>query len=148
MSGIHAVLRVFVASLVAGVILSAAPARADTLPKEDRAALQSLVQQQIEAFQRDDGAAAYAFATDRLHQVFPDVETFMKMVRDTYPPVYRPRSVVFGDIVDTSQGPIQVVYLGGPDGLGYIAYYSFEKQPDGRWLISGCLLQKNPASAI
>src|SRR5262245_54083049 len=127
MSGIRAVLRVFAASLLAGVILSAAPLRADTLPDDQRAALKGLVQHQLDAFQRDDGVTAYSYAGSKVHEIFPDADTFMRMVRDSYPPVYRPRSVVFGQLVDTPSGPIQVVYLGGQDGVGYVALYTFEK---------------------
>ena len=148
MSGIRAVLRVFAASMLAGVILCAAPVRADTMPEEQRTALRGLVQQQLDAFQRDDGATAFSFAGTRVHTIFPDADTFMRMVRDSYPPVYRPRSVVFGQLVDTASGPIQVVYLGGQDGVGYVALYTFEKLTDGSWRIAGCLLAKNPGDPI
>ena len=147
MSGIRAVLRVFAATLLAGVILSTAPVRADTAADE-RIHLQGLIQQQLDAFRRDDGEKAFSFAGTLVHQRFQDADTFMKMVRDAYAAVYRPRSVVFGQIVKTESGPIQVVYLGGPDGVGYIAFYSFEQQPDGTWRIAGCLLQKNPGDPI
>jgi hypothetical protein len=72
----------------------------------------------------------------------------MKTVREGYPPVYRPRSVLFGELLETDSGPIQVVFLGGHDGQGYIALYTFERQTNGSWLIAGCLLRKNPGTAI
>ena len=38
------------------------------------------------------------------------------MVRGQYQPVYRPRSVTFGPLVDSPAGPLQKVFLVGPDG--------------------------------
>src|SRR3990172_3233668 len=105
MSGIHPVLRVFLALVLLTVILIAPSVRAETLPDSDRALLQSLVQEQLDAFQRDDGEAAYAFAGSRAHQIFPDADTFMRMVRESYPPVYRPRSIVFGQLMETPSRP-------------------------------------------
>lgn len=146
---IQLILRAFYVICV--LILAAAPSRADSpapLTGDDRSALQALIQNQIEAFKRDDGEAAFGFAGSRVHSIFSDAEEFMKTVREGYPPVYRPRSVLFGQLVETDSGPIQVVYLGGEDGHAYMALYTFERQTDGSWLIAGCLLRKNPGTAI
>jgi hypothetical protein len=114
----------------------------------EKTALQALVQKQLDAFQRDDGEAAFGFAGSRVHEIFSDAEDFMKTVREGYPPVYRPRSVLFGQLLETDSGPIQIVFLGGQDGHAYVALYTFERQTDGSWLIAGCLLRKNPGTAI
>lgn len=148
---IHLVLRVFRAICV--LVFAAMPAWADSpaakpLTADERAALQLLVQNQLDAFQRDDGEAAFGLAGSRVHSIFSDAEDFMKTVREGYPPVYRPRSVLFGELVETPSGPIQVVYLGGHDGHSYVALYTFERQNNGSWLIAGCLLRKNPGTAI
>ncbi len=146
---IHLVLRAFYVICV--LTLAAAPSRADSptpLTGDERGALQALVQNQIEAFKRDDSEAAFSFAGSRVHSIFADAEEFMRTVREGYPPVYRPRSVLFGQLVETDSGPIQVVYLGGEDGHAYMALYTFERQTDGSWLIAGCLLRKNPGTAI
>jgi hypothetical protein len=136
------------------LLLAIGPVRADSpdaaiaLSADERATLQTLVKDQLDAFQRDDGEAAFGFAGSRVHSIFADAEDFMKTVRESYPPVYRPRSVLFGQLVETPSGPIQVVYLGGHDGYAYVALYTFEKQDNGSWLIAGCLLSKNPGTAI
>ena len=114
-------------------------ARAD-VSSADRATIQTIIQNQIAAFQRDDGATAYSYASPTIQGLFPSPEQFMTMVRDGYRPVYRPRSVVFGEVIETLAGPVQRVYLTGPDGRGWVALYSLERQPDGSWKINGCRL--------
>jgi hypothetical protein len=64
------------------------------------------------------------------------------MVRSGYGPVYRPRTFEFRNIVDHGSGPEQQVFVVGPDGRGYIAHYTMERQPDGSWRIGGCYLER------
>ncbi len=65
----------------------------------------------------------------------------MDMVREGYQPVYRPKKVDFGDVVDLPEGPEQQVFVIGPDGRRYLAHYMMERQPDASWRISGCYLE-------
>ena len=125
---------------------AAAPsARADAtadLTAADRAAIRQVVQSQLEAFQRDDGAAAYAYASPMIQQKFGSPEVFMTMVRTAYEPVYRPSQVLFQEVVDLYGQPAQVVFLVGPDGEPVVAYYPMERQADGTWRIDGCILRE------
>ena len=43
----------------------------------DRAAVQNVIEQQIQAFLRDDGATAYSFAAPTIKQMYPTVDAFM-----------------------------------------------------------------------
>lgn len=124
------------------------PGRAETLDGNERAAIQALIVSQMSAFARDDGAAAYALASPGTRDTFPTVEAFMAMVRHDYTPVYRPRTVLFGPLVDGLYGPMQVVFVIGSDGLSYVATYSLERQPDGGWMISGCAIVRNNSPRI
>jgi hypothetical protein len=133
---------------IAGVLIAVAlaalavvPALAgSTVSPADQTAMQALITSQIDAFRHDNGAAAYADAAPSIHDLFPTVDAFMAMVRNGYQPVYRPQSVIFGDTMPGDTGPLQKVYVTGPDGKDYVAVYSFERQPDGSWKISGCSL--------
>ena len=69
----------------------------------------------------------------------------MNMVRNAYKPVYRPQSVTFGQLSDSPYGPLQKVFLVGPDGKSYVAVYSLQRQPDGTWRINGCTLVEDTA---
>jgi hypothetical protein len=121
--------------------LAAGPALAGgTVSAADQTAMQALITNQIDAFRHDNGATAYADASPEIHNIFPTVDAFMAMVRSGYQPVYRPQSVIFGDMIQGDGGPMQKVYVTGPDGKDYVAVYSFERQPDGSWKISGCSL--------
>ena len=133
--------------LLAGLILGFG-ARADEVPAADREAIQGIITSQIEAFRRDDGAAAYGYASPSIQGLFPTVEQFMGMVRNGYMPVYRPRSVTFGATEASPSGPMQKVFLTGPDGRNWVAIYSLERQPDGTWKINGVRLVEEDGATI
>jgi hypothetical protein len=127
---------------------AAAPALADDVAGADANAIKGIISSQIEAFQRDDGAAAYDYASPTIKGFFPSVEQFMGMVRNGYQPVYRPKSVTFGPIVDSPVGPIQKVFLTGPDGRNWVAIYTLQRQPDGSWKINGVQLVEDNGATI
>ena len=110
------------------------------VPPSDHAAIEGVISEQIEDFQRDDGAAAFAFASPDLQTTFGTPERFMGMVRSGYQPVYRPRSFTFGDLVEADGRIVQEVAVIGPDGVPRMALYTMEQQPDGSWRIAGCQL--------
>jgi hypothetical protein len=129
--------------LILWLIAVAVPAWAqDTAPisPADQTAIHKVVQSQLDAFQKDDGAAAFGFATPDLRQRFETVENFMAMVRDRYPAVYRPSQVTFGALENSDGSIVQHVLVVGPDGNLHEALYFMERQKDGTWLIGGCLL--------
>lgn len=119
---------------------------AQDLADADRAAIRMMIADQIEAFRRDDADGAYGFAAPDIKRMFPTPERFMEMVRNQYRPVYRPRSVAFGEATETAGGALQKVFLTGPDGRGWLAAYLAERQEDGSWRISGCALSIDDAS--
>ena len=132
-------------SLLGLVMLLAAPLRAESLSAEDKAAFQSVITGQIEAFRAEDGARAYSYAAPMIKQIFPNPDVFMNMVRQGYQPVYRPQSFKFGPAGLSASGrPIQRVTVVGPDGITYEAIYTMERQPDGSWQINGCAIVRAP----
>lgn len=108
----------------------------------DSEAFQKIIKQQMNAFAADNAAEAFSFATNNLKRQFQTPEFFLEMVRRGYQPVYRPKSVTFGLSKVTDIGPTQEVYVTGPKGKNWLAVYSFEKQQDGSWRISGCYLKE------
>jgi len=117
------------------------PAAAQELSDRDRAAIRDVISQQIEAFRRDDGNAAFSFASPDVQRLFGTAQTFMDMVRKGYRPVYRPRVFDFGNIVEMNGQPTQRVHVVGPDGRRVNALYPMTRLPDGSWRIDGCFLQ-------
>jgi hypothetical protein len=110
----------------------------------DRAAIQSTIQQQLQAFLRDDGATAYSFAAPSIRSLFPTEEIFMQMVQRGYPQVYRPRAYEFQDLVEKAGHLEQTVEIVDGDGVFWSALYTLERQPDGSWKITGCYIVKKP----
>ena len=141
-------LGVLVALVVVAGVAFALPARAATLGDGDGAAIQALIAGQIAAFRANDSDAAYAMASPTIQQTFPSVAAFMDMVESGYMPVYRPQSFSFGTLEDSPLGPVQSVFVTGPDGDSYIATYLLQRQGDGSWKINGCSLRHDNAPAI
>ena len=112
-------------------------------------AFRAVISGQMEAFARDDGAAALAFAAPSIQRLFGTPERFMAMVRGGFQPVYRPRTVAFEAPIrvpargglDSGGAFAQPVRVTGPDGRPVLAMYHMEQQPDGSWRIAGVVLR-------
>jgi len=113
----------------------------------DRSTIQELIRGQLSAFARNDAKGAYAYASPEIQRKFQNPEIFITMVKRGYRPVYQPREVSFGQIRATKNGPLQEVYVVGPDGNNWLALYSFSQGADGSWKISGCYLTKSKGFA-
>jgi hypothetical protein len=108
----------------------------------------AIVERQFDAFQRDDGQAAYALAAPTIKDMFSDADHFMATVRDHYAPVYRHRSADFGAFKESGDDASLEATLVDNDNVVWTALYSFRRVSNGDWLISGCILAKAEASAI
>lgn len=106
----------------------------------DAQAIRDVIRSQIEAFRRDDGEAAFALASPAIRARFGTAENFMRMVRDGYPPVYRPRAYRFLELSLRDGHPLQKLALIGPDGFAVLAIYPMVKLEDGSWRTDGCYL--------
>ena len=68
---------------------------AQGLEGADGPSIRGIIQKQLEAFGRDDAAEAYSYAAPAIQELFPSEDRFMRMVREGYKPVYRPKSFAF-----------------------------------------------------
>jgi hypothetical protein len=114
---------------------------------DDVAAAQSVIRSQEQAFGRDDPAAAYSHAAPAIQGIFPDAETFMAMVRNSYAPVYRHKSFEFGEARVADGKIAQRVHIIDAEGVPWEALYTLELQPDGSLKITGCMLLKTGQAA-
>ena len=121
--------------LVLAACAPIAAAASDVLPEA-----RMTVSRQFEAFERGDAAAAFALASPGIKAIFENPDTFMSMVRGQYAPVYRHRSAEFGEASIEGDTAQMDVTLTDADNVVWVAHYSFARQADGRWLISGCKL--------
>jgi len=127
---------------VCGAALADEPA---SVAPADRQAIEQVISGQIKAFRHDDGSAAFGYAAPDIQSMFGDPAHFMAMVRQGYQPVYRPRSVAFGDALIVDGALVQEVGVVGPDGEPRLAQYAMEHEPDGTWRIAGCRLLDQPS---
>jgi len=137
----------FLTALVLGWILAwplSALAGDPPLAPADAVAIREVIQNQIEAFRRDDGATAFGYASPMIQEKFGDPGNFMNMVRSGYPQVYRPKTVEFEELSVEEVGPVQNVLVVGPDGVPVLAIYLMQRQPDGSWRINGVYLTRIP----
>jgi len=110
------------------------------LAETDREAIRRVIIAQIEAFQADDGIQAFLYAAPAIRQQFKTVANFMRMVKTSYEPVYRPRGVVFGELTEMQGFPAQTVFIMAQTRDIVKAVYVMQQQPSMDWRIAGCVL--------
>src|SRR3977135_666885 len=120
------------AGAVAITLLTGAASAEDLTAASSRA----IVERQFDAFQRDDGQAAYALAAPAIKDMFSDADHFMAMVRDHYAPVYRHRSADFGAFKESGDEASLEATLVDNDNVVWTALYSFRSVPHGARRIS------------
>ena len=135
-----------VASLLLLLLLTGAPARADDAARN---AARATIERQIDAFRRNDSAAAFAEAAPQVRNLFPSPETFIARVEKGYAPVLRPRSYRFETAQETAEDEIaQGLSLQDEAGIDWVALYTLQRQADGQWRITGCHLKKAPGEKV
>lgn len=126
--------------LAAFTIAAALAGPASAQSEAETGAARTVIQGQIEAFGKDDGAGAWSYAAPGIRALYPTPETFMAMVRKGYAPVYRPKSWSFGTVEQRGDEVAQVVEIVDPEGKDWQALYTIARQPDGTWKITSCRL--------
>lgn len=119
-----------------------------SLPASERAAIRRVIEQQLEAFKRRDGKAAFAHAAPAIQELFGTPERFMVMVEHEYPPIYRPRSYTFRALELVGGEFTQSVTVVGEDGVAAEAFYLMARQPDGSWRVLGCILTPAEGASV
>lgn len=122
------------------------PAQADAA--SDQAAIVTVIQSQMAAFQRDDAVDAFSYASPFIQQKFQSATSFLDMVKRGYLPLYRPRGTEFLELTMENGVPVQRVRVYAPDGTPISAYYTMQRQEDGTWRINGVQLQIDNDPAV
>jgi len=133
------------------LLLSLAPLLAsaqDAMPPGDAQAIRGVIQAQLDAFRDDDAARAFSLATPGIRATFGSAENFLAMVRDSYPVVYRPKSVAFEAPRLIDGLVLQPVRLTDAGGHAWMAIYPMQRQPDGSWRTNGCQIARLAGTAI
>ncbi len=119
---------------------SASGAASENNTPADKTAIVDVIRQQLDAFQHDDGDAAFSLATPHVQSIYGSAYEFIRMVQTKYKPIYRPGYITFLALRMVNNVPTQDVWLVGADGTPLTARYQMQRQPDGSWRIEGCQL--------
>ncbi len=116
----------------------AVPAALAQTPNES--AIRETIARQLEAMNRDDGAAAFAIASPAIQAMFGDAANFMSMVARAYPQVRRSRGHKFLKLHASAGKLVQRVLIESDAGTVVARYEMVEI--DGAWRINGCAIEK------
>lgn len=137
-------LRVF--SAVLAMFLYLAPVAAqDVQPRNP--AIETVIGTQLEAFQADDVARAFTFASPSIKQVFRTPENFGVMVQRSFPMVWRPGEVSFLELVEIGGNLWQRVEIIDRQGQRHHLGYEMV-QGDAGWKISGVQILRVPDTSV
>ncbi len=128
-------------SVVVMVLAMALPVKAD----ED--AIRSVISNQIEAFQADDFAKAFTYASPKIQGIFGTAENFGTMVRQGYPMVWRPADVQFLDTEIEGGRLWQNVMIRDAAGRIHVLGYEMVTSENG-WKINAVKVQKVPEGMV
>ncbi|MCA0930018.1 DUF4864 domain-containing protein [Ruegeria profundi] len=97
---------------------------------------------QIQAFEADDFATAFTYASPGIQRLFQTPENFGVMVKRGYPMVWRPSEVRFLELRDVAGSLWQKVMITDIDGQVHILDYQMVPLENG-WKINGVQLLGN-----
>lgn len=129
-------LAIYFISVVLLVFLSASPAKSDTVTQE----IQSLIQQQLQAFNEDDYFSAYQYASRHIQTEFTLTE-FEMMVRVGYPHIAKSQKSSFEkiEVSKTGDSAIAIVHVTGKTHVTVIARYQLVYE-EGSWRNNGVMI--------
>ena len=115
--------------------------------EDPAAAIRQVISDQIEAFEADDFATAFTFASPGTREMFGTPGRFGEMVREGYPMVWHPGDLRFSDLAERDGRTVQRVLVTDAAGALYVLEYEMVKGEQG-WRIDGVrLLQEGAAGA-
>ncbi|CUK01639.1 hypothetical protein RUE5091_02275 [Ruegeria denitrificans] len=97
---------------------------------------------QIKAFEADDFATAFTFASPNIQRLFQTPENFGVMVKRGYPMVWRPAEVQFLELREVAGALWQKVMIIDGAGRVHILDYQMVQMENG-WKINGVQLLGN-----
>ncbi len=117
------------------------------LSKVDREKIQRVITLQLRAFERDEAAIAFSYATADTRKYFGSPRQFMEMVRGGYAPLMKHSSREFLEAAIVDGLTIQAVKFLTADGDIVIALYTMVRQADSEWRVGGCELAPSSLQA-
>jgi hypothetical protein len=130
---------VFAGVLFAGIFLSEPPQAAATKAHSPQV-VQQVVQQQLQALAHEDAGSAFALADADMRTQFGNAETFLATVREQYPMLMKPATMLFLRPETDGTIAMQKVRITDGEGSSWSLTYLLNRQQDDQWRISGCVV--------
>jgi hypothetical protein len=102
--------------------------------------VQQVVQQQLKALATQDAMQAFALADQDLRSQFGSADAFLTTVREQYPMLLHPSSVLYLRPETDGTIAMQKVRLTDDAGSSWSLTYLLNRQNDNQWRISGCVV--------
>ena len=99
-----------------------------------------VVQAQLQALAAQDAMKAFALADQDLRTQFGTADAFLATVREQYPMLLHPASVLLLKPETDGSIAVQKVRLSDQDGSAWTLTYLLNRQRDNQWRISGCVI--------
>jgi hypothetical protein len=133
---------------LAVVVGGAVYASGSAPPEQEDPAVRQVVESQLRAFAAEDAGKAFALTDPALRVKFGNADAFLATVREQYPQVLRPASLLF--LKPDCEGSIalQKVRLTDADGTNWVLTYLLNRQQDQQWKIAGTLIEQEGAQVI
>ena len=103
---------------------------------DDKEDIQATISRQLEAFQIDDFAKAFSYASPSIQSIFGGPDNFESMVKRGYPMVWKPGKVIFLSVDPYPHGLAQNIQIFDRNKKAHYLRYYMVKLGDN-WKISG-----------
>lgn len=130
----------FSAMLVGAVFASDPPQAAPTTQGASVQRVRQVVEQQMHAFASQDAMQAFALADQDLRTQFGTADAFLATVREQYPMLMHPTSVLFLKSETDGSIAMQKVRIADEEGSSWTLTYLLNRHGDDQWRISGCVV--------
>jgi len=104
--------------------------------------VRQVIQNQIEAFQRNDVESAFEFAAPSIKNIFGNSKRFGVMVQQGYPMVFNQRNLTFKELNNAENTALQDVLIEDMAGELHLLRYAMILL-DGEWKIAGVELLRD-----
>lgn len=128
-------------AVLMGAVYASDPPQATPSRAQASQVVQQVVQQQLKALATQDALQAFALADNDMRTQFGTADAFLATVREQYPMLMHPASVLFLKPETDGTIALQKVRMSDEDGAAWTLTYLLNRQHDNQWRISGCVVR-------
>lgn len=101
----------------------------------ESAAIHAVVETQLQAFAADDAETAFDMASEETQALLGSPQALLGIVREWYPPLYRPKNMVFADAEVAGENAIQEVEITDSNGVVWLAVFLMSLDEHASWKV-------------